>query len=241
MASCAVARRCLVAAGCFRSTGGPFRVRRSTAGAWAALHEPLTGCHTTCWCRSRRPLSRGSPAVASMHRLLAAPRGALSAGRAALSATPSRDRGPGPPPEAADESPAHAVQMYPLLFFLDFVVLELTAFPTLLAIGVQLCSVRPQRTSSRFYNRHWFHATSSYYCIYIGNGHLGFFFDGPLLPVRRCRLSAEFGCYRKAELGQIPLPMVGGTPRDADGADEQSCGCILDMIHPMFYIPYDHN
>ena len=43
----------------------------------------------------------------------------------------------------------HAVQIYPLIFFLDFVVLELTAFPTLLAIGVQLCSVRPQRTSSR--------------------------------------------------------------------------------------------
>ena len=78
-----------------------------------------------------------------MHCLLVAPRGALSAGRAALSATPSRGRGPGPPPEAAGESPAHAVQLYPLTFFLDFVVLELTAFPTLLAIGVSAIQDHP--------------------------------------------------------------------------------------------------
>lgn len=73
-----------------------------------------------------------------MHRLLTAPRGALSAGRAALSATHSRGRGPGPPPEAADESSAHAVQMYTLISFLDFVVLELTAFPSLFMIGVMI-------------------------------------------------------------------------------------------------------
>jgi len=191
MASCAVGQRCLVAAGCFRSTGGPFRVRRTTAGAWAVLHEPLTSRHTTRWCRSRRPLLRGTPAVASMHRLLAAPRGALSAGRAALSATPSRGRGPGPPPEAARDA------MYPHTH------------------SSRLCRSRAHRLSDFVRDRgpamqrapaaydfkilqptFCLHTSSPDYCIYSGNEHLGFFFDWPLLPVHRCWLLAEFGCYR---------------------------------------------
>ena len=86
--------------------------------------------------------------------------------------------------EVAGESLAHAMQLYSLTFFLDFVVCVLTAFPTLFVIGVQLCNVRLQRAAARFFSRHfWFDASSSYHRICNGYGHVGFFFDGLFLLV----------------------------------------------------------
>ena len=66
------------------------------------------GCHTTCWCRSRRPLLLGPPTVVN-------------------------------------------AALYQHSFFLDIVVLELTALPALIAIGVQLYSVRPLRNNSIYF------------------------------------------------------------------------------------------